>query len=309
VEQRGQEAIGDLRLAARLRPQDTAALRLLAEALVEAPGHGPEALDVLDRLLRLDPDDRTAILNRGRIVLSLGDFQRAEADFSRALGMQPDDPDTLYQRARARHRLGRDREALADLDRLIAGSPSMAAAYHLRGKVREALGELGAAQADFRRTSDALPQDAGLLNNQAWLLVAGPEATRDADRAYLLISRAVELKPGQMESLNTKGLVLYRLGRHAEAIDALEESLRAGQSLRAGRGQSDAYDLFMLAMAHARLGHTTEGCSCYERALQWWRGRKGLSSMAVRELSVFRAEAAAALSIADLPDDPFAPRP
>ena len=52
--------------------------------------------------------------------------------------------------------------------------------------------------------------------------------------------------------LNTLGVVQYRAGRNAEAVTSLEASLAAGH------GQSDAFDLFFLAMAHHRLGHREE---------------------------------------------------
>ena len=103
--------------------------------------------------------------------------------------------------------------------------------------------------------------------------------------------------------LNTLGVVLYRAGRYDEAIATLERSLAAG------RGQSDAFDLFFLAMAHHRLGHREEAHTCFDRALRWLGDQQGLSVEYARELALFRTEAEAVLAgpVGELPDDVLAP--
>ena len=86
------------------------------------------------------------------------------------------------------------------------------------------------------------------------------------------------------------GVVQYRAGRYAEAIETLEQSLAAGQ------GHSDAWDLFFLAMAHHRLGHGEQGRACFERGLRWIHDQKALSDQHAKELAAFRAEAEAVLA-------------
>jgi uncharacterized protein HemY len=105
-----------------------------------------------------------------------------------------------------------------------------------------------------------------------------------------LVQRAVALAPGEAITLNTLGVVQYRAGRYAEAITTLE------QSLAAGRGQSDAFDLYFMAMAHHRLGHREEARACYERAVRWLGEQKSLTEHDSKELTAFRAEADAVLA-------------
>ena len=76
--------------------------------------------------------------------------------------------------------------------------------------------------------------------------------------------------------LNTLGVAQYRSGQYAEAITTLKRSLAAGA------GQSDAYNLFFLAMAHHRLGHADQARACFDRAVRWLRRRKACSSKTPR---------------------------
>jgi Flp pilus assembly protein TadD len=154
-------------------------------------------------------------------------------------------------------------------------------------------------------------------NNRAWELAKGPEPRHDLGRALTLARRAVELAPGEDTYLNTMGVVLYRTGRYADAITTVERSLAAR------RAQTGAFDLFLLAMAHHRLGHQDQARDCYNRAVRWVQDQKNLPSQKIQELSSFRAaaqkiqelssfradaESVLAGPAGELPEDVFAPK-
>jgi WD40 repeat protein len=158
-----------------------------------------------------------------------------------------------------------------------------------------------ARQPDQHRTRGML---AHYCNHFAWALVTAPGSTRDAQRALSLARRAVEVAPNQVLFLNTLGVAQYRAGQYAEAVVTLEKSLAAA------RGQTDAFDLFFLAMARYRLGRVAAARADFDRALKWRRdhpnpGQPGWSE----ELDAFEAEAQALLNGAppELPADVFAP--
>ena len=98
---------------------------------------------------------------------------------------------------------------------------------------------------------------ASCCNAFAWELLTGSETDRDPPRAVPLARRAVGLAPDDDMSLKTLGLALYRAGQYAEAIAVLERSLAANNK------SSVPYDLFFLAICHARQGDA---------------GRRGLTS-------------------------------
>jgi WD40 repeat protein len=126
-------------------------------------------------------------------------------------------------------------------------------------------------------------------NNEAWRLVTGPAAKRDPDRALQLIQRVLKYDPNNVLFHNTLGVVQYRKGQYKEALATLEKGLAAGQ------GMSDVFDLFFLAMCHAKLGDPAKARDCFDRAVQWIDKQKDLSAQHVAELKVFRAEAEAVL--------------
>jgi serine/threonine protein kinase/WD40 repeat protein len=133
--------------------------------------------------------------------------------------------------------------------------------------------------------SAAKKRQAMQWNDKAWRLVTGPADQRDPARALKLIQEALRLDPDESLYLNTLGVVQYRGGQLPEAVATLEKSLAAG------KGESDAFDLFFLAMAHARLGNPVKARECFDRAVKWCETRKDLSPQHVEELKGFRAEA------------------
>jgi uncharacterized protein HemY len=84
--------------------------------------------------------------------------------------------------------------------------------------------------------------------------------------------------------LNTLGVALYRNGKYTEAISVLEKSLAAS------RGDTDAFDLFSLAMSHHQLGKAAKAKECYDRAVKWMNEHQ-TSSQWRAELAAFQAEA------------------
>jgi serine/threonine protein kinase/WD40 repeat protein len=127
------------------------------------------------------------------------------------------------------------------------------------------------------------------LNGQAWQLVTGPAGQRDPIKALKLIQEAVKLQPNEPTLLNTLGVVQYRNGKYKEAAVTLETSLAAGQ------GKWDPFDLFFLAMCHAKLDDPAKAKDCFNRAVQWVAAQKDLAPQHVEELKAFRAEAEAEL--------------
>jgi serine/threonine protein kinase/WD40 repeat protein/tetratricopeptide (TPR) repeat protein len=192
---------------------------------------------------------------RGHAYDAQGQFQKAVDDYTQALRWQPADP------------------------------KRQAHLYEIRARDYMRLKQYPLAAADYERAVALLPENAQLCNNLAWLLLTGPESLRDDRKALPLAERAVKLAGERWEYQNTLGVALYRNGRNEDAIPALETSLKHSA------GQADAFDLFFLAMCHAKLGDPAKAKDCFDRAVKWMEGRKNLPAQYVEELKAFRAEA------------------
>src|SRR6202030_780146 len=118
----------------------------------------------------------------------------------------------------------------------------------------------------------------------AWFYATGPAALRDPKKALPFALRAVRSSPLDWEYRNTLGVVYYRLGQYAQAVEALERSIHDHQ------GEATANDWFFLAMGYHQLGRHSEAQKAYEQAREW-QSHASLSPNQVEELNAFRADA------------------
>jgi serine/threonine protein kinase/WD40 repeat protein/tetratricopeptide (TPR) repeat protein len=239
--------------------------------------------------------------------------EQTVARMTRALEAHPHDAESRHERAHALARLGRFDEAVADFTAALEAGPDAhtmdahllayrAAAEAGRDRLDAALSD---AEEALRREPTPADREsvARVFNHLAWTLATGPAPRRGPARALDLARRAVGLSPDQASYLNTLGVALYRDVRHAEAVPVLERSLAVG------KGESDAYNLFFLAMCRHRLRDAAAARADFARAVRWLDAHPNLDARRLAELKSFRAEAESVLAgpPGELPADVFAP--
>jgi serine/threonine protein kinase/WD40 repeat protein/tetratricopeptide (TPR) repeat protein len=294
----------DTPLRLRVDPGDLEDLSVLGAR--PTPEHLVHVILANSLTLAFDPFNFKAYRQRGRACGYLaGAFGRSDlmrpaiADYSAALALMPaDDPgrvDLLRRRAGNRLLLGEYDRALVDIRE--AGRLDPATDQLTRFLLASLLAAQAARRPDrtaaLRALREAVVIDPGYEaahNNLAWLLLTGPRARGDVAEALRHAREAVERSGEQPVYLNTLGLALYRSGRAAEAVPVLEKGLALGG------GRSDGYDLFLLALCHARLGDAVRAKQCFDRAVGWCAEHKNLPPRQVEELKGFRAEAEKALT-------------
>jgi tetratricopeptide (TPR) repeat protein len=246
--------------------------------------------------LALQPANPEVLLRRGRTLCQLKLNEEAVADLTQALALRPGHAETLHWRGHAFEGLGRWAPAEADFTGALVRQPSTAHLLDRRGRCRLQLDRLADGVTDIERSLAVKANQPELrrflgvtCNDAAWVMVTGPEDKRDPAAGLVYAEKAVKLFPQEHFFLNTLGVALYRNGRYPEAVTALEHSLAAA------KGQFVAFDLYFLAMAHAKLGHAAEAQDCFDRAEAWVAGQRDLSQLHAAELKAFSAETAGVL--------------
>ena len=87
---------------------------------------------------------------------------------------------------------------------------------------RSGLDRLDIVERDLRQILELEPNNADALNALGFL--PWPDRTDRYDEAIELIQRAIDLKPDDFYVIDSMGWVLYRIGRHQEALQHLRRA-------------------------------------------------------------------------------------
>ena len=266
-----------------LSPRDLSDWLRAAAADDEAARRYDSGLWNLDRAVEVTPDDWVPYADRAALADRAGHLDRAAADVDAAVRLGADAAAIVQMAERAVPRANgmADWSRLSSLLKVAAKEPTLA----IDDRYRLAIACLKAGdRAGYRAACAGIPgrmPPAGmplLLNDaipaaRAFILGAG--ATDDwsvplawADRVLTRISERVAADPSQKEPvrpflslfLTTRGALLYRADRPAEAVKALRE----GIGLHAGGGEPIVWAF--LALAEHRLGHADEANEAAARA-------------------------------------------
>lgn len=116
---------------------------------------------------------------------------------------------------------GRAAEAVALLDEALEAEPGDHDLLYARALARVQEDDLAGAEADLRAILDDEPEDAHALNALGYTLA---DAGERLEEARDMIARALAQKPDHPAILDSKGWVLYRLGKPEQALDYLERA-------------------------------------------------------------------------------------
>jgi tetratricopeptide (TPR) repeat protein len=239
------------------RPEVHAAVRERADQY-RATRQWPAALWYLNWLVTERPDEAALYVQRAAVYHHQNDVIKRTADLVKAveLGAGGGVPAQL---ATVRAADGKWVEAA----RLLAlarerGQPQWSA---------HALACLKAGDRDgYRRVCEARIADASAgggpddANQAAWLCVLAPGAVPDLNGAVKLVEGALATSLPEMRAgyLNTLGAILYRAGRHRDAIARLQEGIKLS-------GLDGLEDWVFLGLAHHALGETEEARRLLDR--------------------------------------------
>jgi predicted O-linked N-acetylglucosamine transferase (SPINDLY family) len=156
----------------------------------------------------------------GLLHAQRGHFADAEPLLKKAARVDGGNPDVLFNYANVLRALGKTDDALAWLAKAIALSPNFADAHLNRGAILLARKEPRSAIAEFDRAIAIAPSSAAYANRGSAFQQLG-----QLDEAHDSYQRAVALAPSNPQHHFVLSEVLGQMGRHGEAIGALERTV------------------------------------------------------------------------------------
>ena len=213
-----------------------------------------EALEVLNRMVELEPDHINTLLTRVNVLFMLdkdadvivdcrhileleetnhlawflmGKAKRttsdplgAIADLTKAIALKEDFTDAYLMRARILLSMQQATEALPDVEKAITLAPEEETSYLLRGRIHEAMGNIDAAAADYQNVLELNP-----FNDEATLLVGQLLITQERlDEAITFFDEAIDLKPDFGKAYAERGRAKNLKGDKAGAFEDLKKS-------------------------------------------------------------------------------------
>ncbi|MDX1383034.1 MAG: tetratricopeptide repeat protein, partial [Thermoanaerobaculia bacterium] len=174
-----------------------------------------------DEALRRDARSTEALLGLARAALEAGDPVAAERHLARLIDIDPQHGEGLFFLGLALHTQRRYEEARDALGRSRAVRPWGAAELHFLGNAFFQGGQLADAELAYRQALEAEPALADARYKLA--LLAFERGNMEA--ALTELSAYLDLERGGARAWVLEGIVLYRLGRSAEADDAFRRAL------------------------------------------------------------------------------------
>ena len=183
-------------------PEDGEALELISQ-LAELTGDKSLAIDALERLSHLQPDDAAPLIREARLLISLGRLKQARQIAREAIDRDGQNPESYQVAGRAYLAADELSGAIAMFQDAVALSPDHAYALNNLGFAYLRANRNQEAVNVLTRAAKLLPQLAYVQNNLGVAL----ERVGELQQAKLAFARAVQLSPTHLKAqLNAQRL-------------------------------------------------------------------------------------------------------
>lgn len=193
----------------------------------ERLGQFPAAMSEYDSILKSFPDDPSALLARGNLLLQQGQFQAAYRDLTKATELSPRSAEAWNARGVAQRMLGRYEKAIQSYTRALELDKTAADALNNRGYARKQLGRQAEALQDYEAALVLAPESAPIRNDLAWFLATTSDASLQNGKRAIELSEAIckETKNENGEYLDTLAAAYACTGEFPAAVEAARLSL------------------------------------------------------------------------------------
>ncbi|MCX6650622.1 MAG: tetratricopeptide repeat protein [Methanomassiliicoccales archaeon] len=310
------EAVRSYDRALEIEPGDMQVLQLKRNALV-AKGDAEAIKKVCEDILRIDPRNKSALIDKAGALEKLGRLEEALATFSSAIMLDESDPLLYKGKGRVLMAMGKYGEAAEaydiaftlnhDVDSLASKGRAMlmmrnyemalnlfeqcvsldssVASYHSdRGRALASLNRLQEAVEAFDKALTIDRSDA-----QTWKY-KGNALYRlgEMENALLCFNRAMDLGVDEFGIYKLRGKVLEEMGRHEDAMDSYAKALALEPS--------EASVLESMGLLEDKMGNPEKGFALLEKSLSIdprnrhaWMERADLAERLKRDDDVVRS--------------------
>lgn len=249
------EAVAMLERAARLDPNGAYIYNALGIAYLEQGQYG-KAIAAFRDAIRLAPHWLYARHNLALAQAEAGDTSGAVAALRQALRMAPDNWQIRYSEGLLLQRMGDVREALKSFRAAIQLGPKQAEPWNALGVLEASRGKLTASEANYREAVRLDPKYLAARHNLALLHV---QTRRQAEAVTLwltVLAESPDFLPARLSLAET----LLAMGRPADALPHLTDLLQRQPDYTAAR--------IKLAEALRQVGRVDEALQQWQRVLQ-----------------------------------------
>ncbi|HUW84192.1 MAG TPA: tetratricopeptide repeat protein [Phycisphaerae bacterium] len=242
----------------------------------------PEAQEMLREAERLAPWHPMVVRAQLLAAVTEGRLDQAQALAEQCLDQRGDDRSLLLEVASIL--LPQDSLALVEtarrlLVRVAQGRPNVPGGWLGAAVAAHKLGRVDLAEAAFRKALDTSPDNAAAANGLAWVLC---EDRGDPRSALPIANQGVKRWPRDVHLLDTRSVILFRLGRLEEA----KKDLLRASDLAGGQSPTAAAIRFHLARVLAASGEREEARKRLDEALAMASRWGGLSVQEQAEAKV-----------------------
>jgi tetratricopeptide (TPR) repeat protein len=180
-----------------------------------------EAIEVLNKILKMNPKDKVALSNKGSTLLILGKYDEALETFNEALEINPKNELILLNKGFALVSLGKYEKAIETFNKALEINPKYEYALLNKGWAFGCLGMYEEAFETFNEALEINPKNELTLSNIGGALVS----LGKYEEALENLNEALEINPKHEYALLNKSLVLKNLGKYEGALETVNKVL------------------------------------------------------------------------------------
>jgi tetratricopeptide (TPR) repeat protein len=193
-----------------------------AGASMQELGKMPEAMELCQQALRINPDYADAYFHLGNVFLQEGKVSDAIRHYEQALRIEPDYAEAHYNLGNVLLQEGKVSDAIGQYEQALRINPDYAEAHYNLGNVLLQEGKVSDAIGRYEQALRSKPDYAEAHYNLGLALVR----LGQAQEAISHWEQAVRINPDFAEAHYNLGVALEKLGRRPEAIAHYEQAVK-----------------------------------------------------------------------------------